>query len=159
MQNIRALFAFFGLISLSLAMPASAGEYAKEKKPKWVVGTFLGYTDSKYGTEETVGVEGFYKASDKIKVGVIWELLPDAGDGSDANLVLGAVSFNVTDNFRIIGGAGKDYHNGKEKAVWRTAAAYDFKVSENWLVSPTVAVDWFETTENKIAGVVIARKF
>lgn len=159
MQNIRALFAFFGLISLSLALPASAGDYAKEKKPKWVVGTFLGYTDSKYGTEETVGVEVFYKASDKIKVGVIWEHLPDAGDGADANLVLGAVSFEITDNLRFIGGAGKDYHNGKEKAVWRTALAYDFNVTDKWQVSPTVAVDWFENTENKIAGVVIARKF
>jgi len=137
---------------------ASAESYGDKAKPKVVLGGFVGVTDSKYGTEFTFGVEGFYKASDKIKVGIIWELLPDAGDGKDANLVLGAVSLNVTDHFRVIGGAGKDYHGGKEHGVWRTGAAYDFKVGK-FMISPTAAIDWFENRENYIGGITIARKF
>jgi len=152
------------LVSCTLALGLSAhaapaeDDYAKKAKKKWVAGVFVGATDSKYGTEATFGLEGFYKASDRVKVGVIWELLPDAGDGKDANLVLGAVSVNVTDHFRVIGGAGKDYHGGKVKGVWRTGAAYDFKFGDVY-VSPTVAVDWFEYTENYIGGLVIAKKF
>ena len=146
-----------GICFTAAAEPNSTKPYEKSSK-KYVIGAFFGATDSKYGTEATFGVEGFYKVSKAVKAGIIWELLPDAGDGADANLVLGAISVNLSDDFRVIGGAGKDYHKGKEYGVWRTALVYDFKVND-FIVSPTFAVDWFEDTENLVAGVVVAKKF
>jgi len=158
MLNRSILGALVLSASFAFGGAATAESHGEKAKSKFILGGFFGTTDSKYGTEFTFGVEGFYKASDKIKVGVIWELLPDAGDGKEANMVLGAVSLNLTDHFRIIGGAGKDYHGDKEYGVWRTGAAYDLKVGK-FLISPTVAVDWFENRENFVGGVAVARKF
>ena len=119
---------------------------------------FAGVTDTKYDTVETFGVEGSYHANDKVSVGFVVEHMPDAGDGYEANLVLGTVSYEVLNNFRIIGGAGREYHHGHEKPVWRLGAAYDIHVA-GLHISPTVAVDFLEGDENLVAGVAIGKGF
>lgn len=158
-KSISSLLAGFGAACLC-AFPSVAGPDAKEgeKKPYWVLGGFAGVTETKYGEQETVGLEAFYRANRRVSVGGVVEHLPDYGDGHEANLALLVVGVHATDNIRLLGGAGREYHHGHEQGVWRLGVAYDFHFGK-YHIGPLVNVDFYENHENTIYGIAFARSF
>lgn len=148
-------------MAFAVAPAAYAGGDAHSNEafePHWIGGVFLGVTDTKYSTEPTYGLEAEYRATKRIGVGAVVEYLPDAGDGHEATLVLGEVHYHTDIGLRFIGGAGRDYHHGDEKPVWRLGAAYDFHVGD-FHISPMTAIDFLEDDENFVAGMAFAKRF
>ena len=157
--SYRSLMSLVATSTLGLSGEAFAGGHEDandDYQPHFVAGVFLGVTDTSKDTAETIGAEVIYMATPRLGVGVEIEHLPDYGDGYEANVVLGLVSYAVTDQLRVIGGAGRDYHHGHEKPVWRAGAAYDFHLGD-FHVSPSLAVDFMEDDEATVLGVVFAK--
>jgi len=148
-------FAVVGWFFLTLfSMHSYAGD------AKHYPGVFVGYTDNDKGTEFTLGVEYEYKFSQHWGAGAVYETF-DYGKDAEADLYIASVFYHPNKYWRFGLGVGREDISGpkpKEKDVVRLCAAYEYTVGE-FILAPTLAIDFVESDKAYVAGVAILYPF
>ena len=70
------------------------------------------------------------------------------------------LSVHVGEALRIFTGPGYEWHDNKEKYLWRVGVGYEFGLGGHWSIAPELLVDMLENGDNTwLAGVAIGYHF
>ena len=151
------------LAGLALATSAQA---ADGKLNQHVVGAFLGVTDTEYTTEGNYGLEYEYRFNRTWGLGAVWEKTPDGhddGHGHVEDISVKIISaYWHKDMLRLGLGFGEEKihgdHSHTENLI-RARAAYDFHLTDNLGIAPTVAIDRVDGHNIYVYGAALTYSF
>ena len=159
------LMASTGLLTLSLAMPASAEETHGDDHhaiPHSVVSLTVGYALERKRTEDhetlAIGIEYEYRFSEKWGIGGVFETL---GEDTirDVSLVL-PVSFHPGAGWRLFAGPGREFSSKDDHWLARFGVGYEFPLGHNWVLAPEAIADVIEGGKRTyIGGIAIGYVF
>lgn len=147
------------MLGLSLCA-ASLTPYAAGDA-KHYPGVFLGATHFDGESDFTFGVEYEYMFDKHFGAGLIWERTAEGHDGDGVNVVIAEVFYHPNHHWRFGIGFGEEQIRGKkpkEKDLWRLSATYEYPVGQ-FVVAPTVAVDFIDGDRATVAGLAILWPF
>lgn len=156
--------AFSILASLSIATSAFAAD--NDKLNQHVVGAFVGVTDSKKTTEAAYGLEYEYRFNQTWGVGGVWEKTADGyddGHGHTEDISVKVISaYWHKDYFRLGLGVGQEKVHGDHshtEDLIRASAAYDFHLTPNLGIAPSVAIDRVDGQNIYVYGAALTYAF
>lgn len=152
------------LAGLLLAGSAHAGDNGKLNQH--VFGLFLGVTDTDYTKEAAYGLEYEYRINKEWGIGAVWEKTPDGyddGHGHTEDLSVKVISaYWHKDLLRLGLGVGEEKVHGAhphtEKLI-RASAAYDFHLTPNLGIAPSVAIDRVDGHSVYVYGAALTYAF
>ena len=153
-------------IIATLAVSTSAIAADDDKLNQHVVAAFVGVTDTDYSNESTYGLEYEYRFNNAWGVGGVWERTPDGH--SDSNGLKKDTSVKVIsaywhkDYFRLGLGVGQEKVHGEHshtEDLIRASAAYDFHLTPNLGIAPSVAIDRVDGKNVYVYGAAITYAF
>lgn len=147
---------------LSVSLTAQAFSDSKEHFKHHVVGGFLGITDTDETSETSYGVEYEYRFDQHWGLGAVYEITPElheahhapehgelhhissgnANEKADVTVYLISGYYHIG-ALRLGLGFGQEEVDGVsgEKDLFRISAAYDFHVTDNVGIAPTLSID------------------
>lgn len=150
----------------SLLITTSAHAADDGKLNQHVVGAFVGVTDSDYSNETAYGLEYEYRFNKAWGIGGVWEKTPDGhndGHGHKEDISVKVISaYWHKDYFRLGLGVGKEKVHGEHshtEDLIRASAAYDFHLTPNLGIAPSVAVDRIDGNNVYVYGAAITYAF
>ena len=154
MKTTLKLFATAFLLSACSSVLAAGGA-------KHLPGIFIGATHAQDESEFTYGIEYEYKLSDQLGLGALYEKTPDAHYEDGVSIKLAQLFYHPNQNIRLGIGIGKEKIHGSHsytKDLYRTGVSYEIFVGD-FVVAPTVAVDFIDGEKAYVLGVAFIRPF
>lgn len=150
----------------SLAFSASAQAAGNNELNQHVLGAFVGVTDSKKTTESAYGLEYEYRFNKTWGLGGVWEKTKDGykdklGHREDVSVKIISAYWHK-DYFRLGLGIGEEKIHGDHshtEDLIRASAAYDFHLTPNLGIAPTIAVDRVDGHNIYVYGAAITYAF
>ena len=171
---------FISLSSSSLLADSGQTDSKSSHHTPHVVGIFLGGVRTDESTEFSFGAEYEYHFHQNIGVGVIVEhTLESAHFSNGATVALAAIHLHAFHGLRVTTAVGAEVGHGNEvheaeviahghrepaeqagsEFMVRLGLAYDFNVTKEITVAPTVSVDFVSGEENVVFGTVFSYHF
>ena len=148
---MRKLVALSLVLLFGTATAISAGESTDEQEhaiPGHYIEATLGvaYNDGTMGS--FTGLEYEYRFNPLFGVGAFADT---TFDGFDLAAVGAVTNFHPTDRWKLLAGLGveRKLAGGKDKALFRVGAAYEFGVG-NGTISPMIAYDFLEDAKDVV---------
>jgi len=138
------------------AEDAYHGEHAEHHYHKNVAGVFVGITNAgRRKNAPAIGFEYAHRFTENFSVGGVAEYT-----GGDADIWIAAIPFGWhLGHLKLYVAPGiEDGHHGTEELV-RLGAEYAFEMGEGWEVAPQVNVDFVDSEDVWVFGLVFARGF
>lgn len=152
------------LASLVVTMSSHAAD--NDKLNQHVIGAFAGITDSDYSNEASYGLEYEYRFNSAWGIGGVWEKTPDGhndGHGHKEDISVKVISaYWHKDYFRLGLGIGQEKVHGDHshtEDLIRASAAYDFHLTPNLGIAPSVAIDRVDGQNVYVYGAAITYAF
>ena len=150
----------------SLVLATSANAATPGQLNQHVFGAFFGVSDTNYTKENSYGVEYEYRFNETWGLGAVYEKTPDGyddGHGHVEDFSVKIVSaYWHKDLLRLGLGVGKEKvygdHPHTENLI-RASAAYDFHLTPNLGIAPTVAIDRVDGKSIYVYGAALTLSF
>lgn len=160
-MNVRhILFRLFVGCAISF-MPINAAaesKYESHSAHRHHVSIFTGGTavfDDDH-TGLTYGVDYEYVLSPRFGIGAIVER---AEGDVDATSVIALIDIHISERLVFQAGPGIEFENDDEIVIGRIGAYYEFHLSDNITISPSLGYDISEKADALVFGVLVGRKF
>jgi hypothetical protein len=160
------LFTFLPVVTLSHASEgeehvsseahASSSEAHAHSFHKNVLGAFVGMTHAgRRETEAAIGLEYSRRINEHFSIGGVAEYT-----GGDADLWVAVLPFGWhLGHWKLFVAPGvEDGHHGKEELI-RLGVEYAFELGGGWEIAPQVNVDFVDSDDVWVFGLVFARGF
>jgi hypothetical protein len=105
-----------------------------------------------------VGLEYEYRINESIGLGVVYETLGKDTVRNEALVI--PFSVHLGKGWRLFAGPGYEWHDRKEKLLFRVGAGYGFHLGGQWSITPEAYIDFIENGDRTwIAGLAVGYHF
>jgi hypothetical protein len=151
-----------GMCGSVLAQPAASNQSSNGvQASQFSAGAYLGFTDDE-DTEFTYGAELEFRNNDPWSAGVIIEKTENMYFNNDLTVLMGTANYRPFPDRRLklTGGLGVAFNEGADDdTVLRAGVGYDLFLELPIVVTPRVALDFFEGDERLIYDVTAFYNF